>query len=379
MILRSFLPVGQGAFYCEKFFDASNKCVLNIVYDCGSSNSIVFVQKAIQSTFKKDETIDAVFLSHLDDDHINGLPALLSHCRVRKIYFPLITDEHLVLTKVEQQIKNPTGFSSAFLENPFGALHEHAPNSETSLISVASNEDSKNRQYHNDIRPIFSGTDVFSDIASFDPSTASDSWKYVPFNFRQTDHVAKLFQALENEFHRPISATEVEDIWKNKPSERYLIKNAYKKLPGGLNANSMTVFSGETSGRLHQTLFSSCCYCFPCTGRCFCTSKPSGCLYTGDYDAAKLKNWNQLRTAYKEYWDSIGCIQVPHHGSRHNFNHNFLYSNAFFVISAGYQNRYHHPHASVLKQIYLSHKHLSLVNELSCAVTIKIYGCSFLI
>lgn len=375
MILRTFLPVGQGAFYCEKLFDASNKCVLNIVYDCGSSTDIHFVQGAILSAFEKDETIDAVFLSHLDNDHINGLPDLLSHCRVKKIYFPLITDEHLVLTKVEQQIKNPTdpnNFSSAFLENPFGALREHAPDSEAVLISVASNEDSENRQYGDNIRSIFSGTDVFSDIASSGKSTAGISWEYVPFNFRQTERVTKLLQALEDEFHRPISATEVEGIWKSKPSKRYLIKNAYKKVPGGLNANSMTVFSGERFGCLYQTLSHTCCYCFPCTGKFFCPPKPSGCLYTGDYDASKLNSWNQLKTAYKKYWDSIGCVQIPHHGSKHNFNSNFLYSDAFFVISAGCLNRYHHPHASVIKQIFLSHKHLSLVNESSCAVTFEI-------
>lgn len=37
-MVRSFIPVGQGAFYCEQFLDKQTKEIINIVYDCGSQS-----------------------------------------------------------------------------------------------------------------------------------------------------------------------------------------------------------------------------------------------------------------------------------------------------------------------------------------------------
>ena len=65
---------------------------INIVYDCGSLTSVSFVEHQIKYNFQEDEVIHAVFLSHLDADHINGLPYLLKYCNVKKIFFPLLTE-----------------------------------------------------------------------------------------------------------------------------------------------------------------------------------------------------------------------------------------------------------------------------------------------
>src|SRR5699024_6704712 len=129
------------------------------------------------------------------------------------------------------------------------------------------------------------------------------------------------------------------------------IKESYKKIQGGLNTNSMTLFSGEIEYKLRQ--FRRICYYIICwiavLGCCnrYCFYKPSGCIYTGDYDALDKTKWEELEKAYREYWEHIGCVQIPHHGSKNNFNQNFLKMNAFFIISAGYSNKYGHPHESV--------------------------------
>ena len=51
-MIRSFLPVGQGAFYTEQF-----DCGMNIVYDCGSSTGKSAVEKQIADTFEPREKI----------------------------------------------------------------------------------------------------------------------------------------------------------------------------------------------------------------------------------------------------------------------------------------------------------------------------------
>ena len=73
----------------------------------------------------------------------------------------------------------------------------------------------------------------------------------------------------------------------------------------------------------------------------------------GDYDASGPKKWETLRDAYEEYWKSIGCVQVPHHGSKHNFNEQLLNNNWEYIISVGKKNRYRHPHAKVMREFML--------------------------
>ena len=88
--------------------------------------------------------------------------------------------------------------------------------------------------------------------------------------------------------------------------------------------------------------------------------KPSACLYTGYYYASKDKNWDALFDAYKDYWDSIGCLQIPHHASRYSYNNRFADMDVFFVISAGTDNRYRHPHSMVIRDL-LFHNHFPYI------------------
>ena len=61
--------------------------------------------------------------------------------------------------------------------------------------------------------------------------------------------------------------------------------------------------------------------------------------------------------------NSIGCLQVPHHGSKYNFNKKLLDFNASYIISAGRTNKYRHPHADVIKEMYMERKYPWIVTE----------------
>lgn len=66
-----------------------------------------------------------------------------------------------------------------------------------------------------------------------------------------------------------------------------------------------------------------------------CDTEMAGCLYMGDYDASGNYKWKELYEAYDTYWENIGCIQIPHHGSKHNYNSKLAQLDAFYVMSAG--------------------------------------------
>lgn len=351
-MVRSFLPVGQGAFYCE-CFEGDNRNI-HVVYDCGSLTSVKYVEKEIKNNFQEGEIIDALFISHLDADHVNGIPFLLRYCQVRRIYFPLISSANKTILKIYYSINHISGFVAEFLEDPRGAIGSLGIGYDPELIQIveAGTEDMEQGFNDLDFPRRRSGDNIFTDINNSGTSGGAlySEWLYIPFNFRQGERIDILMKKLEDIYKRPITEDEVEELWRNNASgDRDKIREAYKGIPDDFNTNSMTLFSGETHKQLRQ-FANTCCRKY----RLGCHDlTPSGCLYTGDYDASGKFNWSQLENAYRDYWKHIGCVQIPHHGSGRSFNRGFLDMNAFFVISCGYANKYRHPHASVMRSFLL--------------------------
>lgn len=74
---KTFYAVGQGGFYSERIFNEGHERA--IVYDCGSdtkpmNNHMSLLNRCINESGL--EKIDYVVISHLDNDHINGLKEL---------------------------------------------------------------------------------------------------------------------------------------------------------------------------------------------------------------------------------------------------------------------------------------------------------------
>jgi beta-lactamase superfamily II metal-dependent hydrolase len=71
------------------------------------------------------------------------------------------------------------------------------------------------------------------------------------------------------------------------------------------------------------------------------------CIYTGDTDL----NFVKIQLIFKNYWNSVGLIQVPHHGDINSFNTDILDSQKLCPISAGKNNSYGHPSDKVVIDI----------------------------
>lgn len=97
---RILSPVGQGGF------DIENIDGTTIVFDCGSygkyhvENCIHHYREIIPLSCDKKPIIDYVFLSHFDNDHINGLPMLKKHFIIKNIVVPYIPKRYRVLYNV---------------------------------------------------------------------------------------------------------------------------------------------------------------------------------------------------------------------------------------------------------------------------------------
>lgn len=89
-ITRTFYPVGQGAFYRERFVFKDDK-IFNIVFDCGSETTIG--KRCISSIINNwgNERLDILFISHFHEDHISGVKELIDITRPRLLIAPYLT------------------------------------------------------------------------------------------------------------------------------------------------------------------------------------------------------------------------------------------------------------------------------------------------
>ncbi len=82
--------------------------------------------------------------------------------------------------------------------------------------------------------------------------------------------------------------------------------------------------------------------------------------YTGDGDLNKVK----VKAIYSNYWDFIGTIQIPHHGSLSSFDASILDNRPCLCpISVGKNNYYGHPSQEVIREILLNKSCPLLVTE----------------
>ena len=358
MITRLILPVGQGAFYVEKFKNGKN-----IVYDCGSISNRKKIPKLIEKYFGKNEAIEALFISHLDKDHMNGVEELLKQCEVKRICFPLITEEMKLALKIKVMIEEAMGnsyskFMKEFVEDPEAAIKKIKEDIKIKLIEILPNDEENNKKNDNEdtknqkIKRIKkkSGEDIAEEIEGLEHSCNENKWELIPYNFKQETRINEFEKKLEKEFGKKISLKEVEEIWKENEDNREKIKKVYESLKGDLNTNSMTLFSGVRQVGKQMQYDSS--------------YVKVGCLYTGDYEAKGKNKWKTLEEAYTEYWKWIGMIQVPHHGSIRNCNDALISKKAVYFLSAGEKNTYKHPSQNVVRGIrFKYHNNLYIVTE----------------
>ena len=389
---RCFLPVGQGAFYCESFMVDGMREPVNVLFDCGTLPRVGMssrIDKALAFALDGIKTIHLAFLSHLHDDHVNGLSLLKEHhqIQIQEIHYPAISDEDKFLMKfwykTAGQEKGPAW---EFCLEP-EVLKRRFPASETKLVPVevvdqSSVSEEYTRTGNNPNKVPFPG--VVWKNAEVDEGDVNEcvfqEWSFQTFNFRREKLIRHLKEELKTSLGLEGDVTDgvLSKKWET-PGGRQLIKRAYAKVANGdFNANSMVVFSGPTvqaGEEWSQKLI--CCHSLPCQMNGNLSKYAPGCLYTGDYDASDDDSWEELTRFYSHQWNKIGCLQVPHHGACLNFNDKLLDMNAIFVASAGANNKYGHPNACVRLAFQQHNKSLWCVTEHAASCLCTCVLCRF--
>lgn len=308
MIERTFFSVGQALFCREK---VNNR---TIIYDCGGQTRAI-VERVIDKEYPVGNTavIDALFISHYDLDHINGVFHLLNRCQVNHLFLPMVSSLSRMLLFIGQQYSTQMRL---FYADPKAFIQQL---SGKTIVHYVEQSADRTAQVNEPIDlEMINGADIPSvSLLSFQDNP---DWVYVPFNRRlmTAQEESAFLQAL----NLSVNAT-FDDILKEWRKRHLALKRIWKQLGiidiRKINDYSMTLYSGSVN-------------------------QQNACLFMGDYNARSYSM--ELLRAYQPLWGNIRVIQVPHHGSFNNYNCHLCQSDTKYVISnkpAPYKKRQVNP------------------------------------
>lgn len=234
-VVRSFLPVGHGAFTVENIDGR------HYLFDCGSLRSPAAAESRVNHYLFPDMAIEAVFISQMRGEYINGLERLLEWCRVKRLFLPLPPGAKPAPPKERARI-----FERELLADPEGTVGYISPH--TKVVRVAEWPDG--------------------------PA--------IPLERAPAENPGP-------ELAAGAALTAVQN-----PDWIFLPCNMPDRGPG---LNRMAVYSGPSHS----------------------DARRRGALYLGGCDAAD-RNWTRIGLCYDRFFENVGVLTVPQHGSVSCFN-----------------------------------------------------------
>lgn len=326
-------------FYTERFYERDNgEPALSVVYDCGSRSTSV-LHREIDGVFNAEDNIDLLFISHFHSDHINGIEYLLNtkHCVINRFVIPVITQDVIIESYLHNYIKTKDIHCPAnqILKQFYVGEYDDR------LIKVYTFDEFINGQEitftNRNINEIIQTNGVENVVTP--TIIEKDNWLYIPYNVNTKRN--ELIRKISNhpDFQGIVVGGGIIDT--DRLSEKLSIlgldrcTDIYEDIFGKHNIYSMPVFSGI-----------DCCSIGKCYKEChkqgnFPSFCHTNCLYMGDYDAKDQNNYDALVKFFEHYWDRIGLIQVPHHGSKYNSDMKLYKPKKFCIISAKSGSRTH--------------------------------------
>lgn len=389
LISRVQHGVGQGGFHTSSFYlqsadeDSSFEHRFDLVFDCGTlskgpdgSSPQDFIAARIEAHLPSAPIVDALFLSHLDSDHFNGVEALCSIKQVKQVFLPYFQQAELALFMAQHVLAHdsaalgPAGLAAAVNalgggplfgvpvtlvgapldEGPRGELRERQRDQPGERISVVEIDFAGVRRPVGQTLP--RGSELGLQWAGLELP-----WTLLPWSYKQSPAglarlladvpmLAALAQAATT-----VKARDMEALLTLRPQIRASLSKIIKAAGGveaaDFNAPSICLYSGprDDDARIEESQ-----YRWRGTGYSLAQDDPIGWITTGDAVLGRYETEfiGVFATALKQ----CGTYVVPHHGARKNHS-SALILNAkgrFALICAKHGSKFH-PHEEVLKAL----------------------------
>lgn len=355
---RIFHTIGQGAYYSERLEN------VNIVFDCGTewkNRAQNIFDKIVKQSFSIDDSIDILFVSHFDYDHVSKIETLKKSVKeIKSVVLPLLHDnEKILLSNVYRALNIDL---LTLINNPeeyFGA--------KTRVIHVRPTESPDNPINDDNAPQNIDELEIDAEDEKIKIESGKklslkelNDWVFIPYNYKYKDNHNDLKIALKAEGFNVDKFTNdpgytideiIKDVSLSKSKGGKKLQNIYDRLEGKINQNSMFLYSGPIQkNQYHKDCFignMNSYFYYPSYYYCDNFDKV-GCVYTGDSDLNKV----DISSVYKRYWDNVGTIQIPHHGDLKSFNKKVLKDYHYCCpISVGKNNSYGHPSNKVIAEI----------------------------
>ncbi len=387
-ITRIQYPIGQGCFHVGSIRSegaTEDSHAFHYVYDCGSDDQNA-LGEAIVSYKNKTSRVDALFVSHLDRDHVNGIDQLLGAVKVDTVYIPYVNKELLILDLIKAELDG--NLSSSLVEASLEPNKWFRNKGVNQVIRVRSSPEegiqdpnidaSQEDPLHTRTVDKVGAVRRTSKIQTMDSGTQIScnhqniNWTLVPHvdptqtkflqNFnskvriilglkrRESLNTAKLLDAVRDNKKRKCLRECYDQI----------IRNGAKHMH---NRVSMSLYSGPMKPEEDQEWKYVSWYKLSLNmgmplakHQRFMYHKKNGSvgwIGTGDAMLQVKKVRNAWKGTYTPYQDFVFTLLLPHHGSKHNFDPEVLeFPNLeLCAVSAGDPSRYCHPSPSVELEI----------------------------
>lgn len=342
VVKRTIVPVGIGAFCLERFFDESTDEVLFLtIYDCGKgrgNGASKSLKKIIDGELDSNHKyVDYLFLSHFDNDHINGLSYLIERKYVNdktRVILPLIPVAELFLYEEINNLRYHDTIDRLHRESIQMTFVRHVGHHDENGQLAEDNDNligNNNTKSQDNIWGIIRRYLV---IDSFDEVLTTGKvkgfWKYIPFylhdngifeEFKKYVLDSNPYRVTYNDFFCFKDWTEEKKEWLKRTYQNYKYrKSKYSSEVSPINMNAMLLISRPYRDDIYQTASTrSATY----NGVGNNVTMRSSCLYTSDAGLSEKRFLDHVVAAIDKHLckdKRIGLMQIPHHGSYRCYN-----------------------------------------------------------
>lgn len=379
--------VGQGLMCSGELSDDGGNSLLTYVYDCGSSESgnAGILKREVRASVGMRESVDVLYISHFDEDHVNGVKFLARERKIGTIVIPSTSLAERILRFGGTHGVSASSVSSidaAIVRDPQVGLAEVSPDSEIVVVGETPPLGRWDDQAEVDEGELtISPVDRNGAAQVWTPG--APVWMLKPWTVPEVASAKNLFLHElgfkdEDTLEKNVQMLLQSDAGRSAVRKAY--KSALKKVRKSnvLNFTSLCLYSGPAvspratyrARRVPNGVFTP-------TGWQVREERAErsdvgawgvrpGWIGTGDALLKEKRRSSRFESEYSQVAEFVGSITLPHHGSKRNFSPRVMLDSPksmVAVASSGTKNNYGHPSPEVLAAVSSSGGHFVSVNE----------------